>query len=84
MNSDANKENQGLKYFDNLKNVWSVIKPHLLEKYKELSEDDLFYEEGKEDALLSRIEKKLFKSREEVERILQDVYLNAPKGGSPK
>ncbi|MDZ4845233.1 MAG: hypothetical protein SH857_06750 [Chitinophagales bacterium] len=84
MTPQTNKENPGLKYFENLKNDWSVIKTNLLEKFKELREEDLNYEEGKEDELLKRMEKKLVKTREEVERILQDIYLSAPKGGSPK
>ena len=80
--SQRNKS-KDLTYFDNLKNGWAVIKIHLLEQFQELSERDLNYEEGKENELLERIEKKLGKTREEVERLLQDIYLSAPKAGSP-
>lgn len=50
---------------------WDQIKGKLKQKYANLTDDDLMYVEGKEDETLGRIEKKLGKSREELEKILK-------------
>lgn len=51
---------------------WSETKGSLAQKFPVLTADDLFYEEGREDELLARIEKKLGMSRDEVESILAE------------
>lgn len=53
------------------KGNWEMIKGKLKQKYADLTDDDLMYVEGKEDETLGRIQKKLGKSREEVEKILK-------------
>ncbi len=55
------------------KGNWDEIKGKLKQKYADLTDDDLMFIEGKEDETLGRIEKKLGKSREEVERILRGL-----------
>ncbi|HLT72577.1 MAG TPA: CsbD family protein [Cyclobacteriaceae bacterium] len=52
----------------NLKGNWNVVKGKLKQKYGDLTDDDLTYVEGKEDELFGRIQKRLGKSREEIER----------------
>lgn len=52
---------------------WDQIKGKLKQKYANLTDDDLMYVEGKEDETLGRIEKKLGKSREELEKILKGI-----------
>ena len=51
-------------------NEW---KGKLKQKYAQLSDDDLKYEEGKDDELVGRIQQKLGKSREEVVRWLNSL-----------
>jgi len=51
---------------DKLKGNWNIIKGKLKQEYAELTEDDLVYEEGKEDELLGRLQTKLGKTKEEV------------------
>jgi len=51
---------------DKLIGNWNVIKGKLKQEYAELTEDDLVYEEGKEDELMGRLQKKLGKTKEEV------------------
>jgi len=51
---------------DKLIGNWNVIKGKLKQEYAELTEDDLAYEEGKEDELMGRLQKKLGKTKEEV------------------
>lgn len=46
--------------------TWNEIKGKAKQKYAELTEDDLLYEEGKEDEMLGKLQKKLGKTRDEV------------------
>ncbi len=42
-----------------MKGSWNSVKGKLKQKYADLTDDDLLYEEGKEDELLGRLQKKL-------------------------
>lgn len=55
------------------KGRWNELKGVVKQKYADLTDDDLLYAEGKEDELLGRLQKKLGKSKEEVESILNDL-----------
>jgi len=55
-----------------LKGNWNVIKGKLKQKYANLTDDDLKYIEGKEDELIGRIQKRTGKTKEEVERAVND------------
>jgi uncharacterized protein YjbJ (UPF0337 family) len=48
------------------KGNWNVIKGKLKQQYAELTDEDLTFEDGKEDELLGRLQKKLGKSKEEI------------------
>lgn len=56
-----------------IKGTWNEAKGKLKQKYAELTDDDLLYVEGKEDELYGRMQKRLGKSREEVEKILEEL-----------
>lgn len=64
-----NDESNRLK----IKGTWFEAKGKLKQKYAELTDDDLLYEEGKEEELYGRIQKRLGKSREEVDQIMEDL-----------
>ncbi|HWK55774.1 MAG TPA: CsbD family protein [Parapedobacter sp.] len=49
-----------------LKGTWNELKGKAKQQYAELTDDDLLYEEGKEDELIGRIQKKTGKARDEV------------------
>ena len=49
-----------------LNGTWNEIKGKAKAQYADLTDDDLLYEEGKDDELLGRIQKKLGKTKEEV------------------
>ncbi|MGE5403056.1 MAG: CsbD family protein [Ignavibacteriales bacterium] len=49
-----------------IKGNWNVIKGRLKQKYSNLTDDDLKYEEGKDDELLGRLQKKTGQSRQEI------------------
>jgi uncharacterized protein YjbJ (UPF0337 family) len=42
-----------------IKGNWNELKGKLKQKYADLTEDDLLFEEGKEEELLGRLQKKL-------------------------
>jgi uncharacterized protein YjbJ (UPF0337 family) len=49
-----------------LKGSWNEIKGKLKQKYADLTDDDLLYEEGKEDELLGRIQRRTGKTMDDV------------------
>ncbi|HWK99335.1 MAG TPA: CsbD family protein [Parapedobacter sp.] len=49
-----------------LKGTWNELKGKVKQQYADLTDDDLLYEEGKEDELVGRIQKKTGKARDEV------------------
>jgi len=48
------------------KGTWNELKGKVKQQYAELTDDDLLYEEGKEDELIGRLQKKTGKARDEV------------------
>ncbi|MFN3555976.1 MAG: CsbD family protein [Bacteroidales bacterium] len=56
-----------------LKGNWNEMKGKLKQKYAELTEDDLKYEEGMDDELLGKLQKKLGKSRDELVDFLKSL-----------
>lgn len=56
-----------------LKGNWKEIKGKLKQKYADLTDDDLLYEEGKEDELYGRIQKKIGKTKDEVKKWIADL-----------
>ncbi len=51
-----------------IKGSWNELKGKLKQKYADLTDDDLLYVEGKEDELLGNLQKKLGKTKEELEK----------------
>ncbi len=49
-----------------LKGMWNELKGKAKQTYADLTDDDLLYEEGKEDELVGRLQKKTGKTRDEV------------------
>lgn len=56
-----------------IKGNWNEQKGKLKQKYAQLTDDDVLLVEGKHDELLGRLQIKLGKSKEEVERIIADL-----------
>ena len=55
-----------------LKGNWHRIKGSLKQRYAQLTDDDLMLVEGREEELLGRLQRRLGRTREETERILDD------------
>ena len=49
-----------------MKGTWNETKGKLKQKYADLTDDDLLFEEGKEDELLGRLEKKVGSTKQEL------------------
>lgn len=55
------------------KGRWNEIKGKVKQAYASLTDDDLMYEEGKEQELLGRLQEKTGKTKEEVENFLNQL-----------
>ncbi|MDM1047411.1 MULTISPECIES: CsbD family protein [Sphingobacterium] len=49
-----------------LKGKWNEMKGKIKQEYADWTDDDLKYEEGKDDELLGRLQQKLGQTREDV------------------
>lgn len=58
---------------DKIKGNWNTIKGRLKQQYGELTEDDLTYEEGLENELIGRIQKKTGKTKEDVKDFIDQL-----------
>lgn len=56
-----------------LKGKWNELKGNLKQKYADLTDDDLLYEEGKEDELYGRIQQKVGATKEEIKKMLSEL-----------
>jgi uncharacterized protein YjbJ (UPF0337 family) len=52
---------------------WKEIKTKLKQRYPSLTDNDLTFSNGKEEALLARLQKRLGKSSEELREIIRDL-----------
>jgi uncharacterized protein YjbJ (UPF0337 family) len=55
-----------------MKGNWNVIKGRLKQKFADLTDNDLRYEEGKETELLGRLQQRTGKTKQEIERALEE------------
>ncbi|MDP4149814.1 MAG: CsbD family protein [Bacteroidota bacterium] len=56
-----------------LKGKWNEMKGKVKQAYAHLTDDDLKYEEGKDDELLGRLQQKTGKGRDELVRWLKEL-----------
>jgi uncharacterized protein YjbJ (UPF0337 family) len=52
---------------------WNEIKGKLKQKYAELTDDDLTFAKGKEDEMYGRLQKKLGKTKDEIQREIENL-----------
>ena len=58
---------------DKLKGNWNFIKGNLKQKWANLTDDDLLYEEGKEDELIGRIQQRTGEAKETINDYLEQT-----------
>lgn len=56
-----------------IKGKWNEIKGKLKERFAVLTDNDLAYEEGKEEQLLGNLQEKLGKTKKEIKEIIRDL-----------
>ena len=59
-----------------LERPWENVKEMLNENDHELTEEDLYYVPGKEDALLERLAKKKNRTKEEIKMLIESISAN--------
>jgi uncharacterized protein YjbJ (UPF0337 family) len=60
-------------FSDQVKGKWNQVKGQLKQEYGQLTDDDLAYQEGKEDELLGRLQEKLGKTKAEVKDMIDNI-----------
>lgn len=56
-----------------LNGAWNDVKGKAKQQYANLTDDDLMYEEGKDDELVGRVQKKIGKTKDEVIKWIQSL-----------
>jgi uncharacterized protein YjbJ (UPF0337 family) len=55
---------------------WEEVKEKIKERNITLTDEDLAYEPGQEDALLERLARKMNRSKEEVKQFIESISYN--------
>lgn len=53
-----------------IKGTWNEMKGKLKQEFADLTDDDLLYEEGKEDEMWGKLQQKLGKTEKEIKAML--------------
>jgi len=53
-------------FTDRITGNWNEIKGKIKQEYADLTDDELAYQEGKEDELLGKLQQKMGKTKQEV------------------
>jgi uncharacterized protein YjbJ (UPF0337 family) len=56
-----------------IKGNWNELAGKLKQKYAKLTDDDLLFEEGKEEEFLGRMQNALGKTKEEIHKIISEL-----------
>lgn len=56
-----------------LKGNWNEIKGKVKQQYADLTDDDLRYEEGKDEEMLGRVQKKIGKTKQEIKDWIESL-----------
>lgn len=62
-----------MKNLTELKGNWNVTKGKLKQKFAILTDSDLLLVEGKEDELLGKLQQRLGKTKEELEKVFTEL-----------
>jgi uncharacterized protein YjbJ (UPF0337 family) len=55
------------------KGNWNEVAGKLKQKFANLTDDDLLFAEGKEEELFGKLQKKLGKSKAEIDRLIEKL-----------
>ena len=57
-------------FTDKVRGNWNVVTGKLKQEYGELTDNDLVYEEGKEDEFLGKLQRKTGQTKEDLKRFI--------------
>lgn len=63
-----------MTYLQSAKAHWDEIKTELKHKYHHLKDEDLKYEEGKEEQFYTTLQKKLGVERDEIDKFIKEKH----------
>ena len=58
---------------DKIRGNWNQVKGELKQKYGKLTDDDLTYQEGKEDELLGKIQEKTGEAKQAIKDFIDSL-----------
>lgn len=62
-----------MKKFTKIEENWSQTKAKLKAKFVKLTDNDLLFAEGQQEDMMNRLQKKLGKTKEEIQHIISDL-----------
>jgi len=62
-----------MKNLTELKGNWNETKGKLKQKFAMLTDDDVLLVEGKQDEMLGRLQAKLGKTKEEIQKLISEL-----------
>ena len=62
-----------MKNLTELKGSWNETKGRLKQQYAMLTDNDLLLVEGKQDELIGRLQTKMGKTKEEIQKIISEL-----------
>ncbi len=60
-------------FADKIQGNWNQLKGKMKQEYADLTDDDLLYEEGKEDEMIGRLQEKTGKTKDEVKSWINNL-----------
>lgn len=60
-------------FSDKVKGNWHVVKGKLKQQWADLTDDDLLYDEGKDDEVMGKIEKRTGETKDNINKFLNDI-----------
>ncbi len=60
-------------FADKIQGNWKQLKGKMKQEYADLTDDDLLYEEGKEDEMIGRLQEKTGKTKDEVKSWINNL-----------
>ena len=61
-------------FTDQVKGNWNIVKGKLKQQYADLTDNDLVYEEGKEDEFIGKLQKKTGETKENLKKFIDSSF----------
>lgn len=61
-------------FTDQVRGNWNIVKGKLKQQYADLTDNDLAFEDGKEDEFLGRLQKKTGETKENLKKFIDSAF----------